>query len=271
MKRLLLTVLICGGVGLAFGQSGKVDSVKTSTDSLKKHHSDNYDHESWDEDDAINWHNRAHDHKYPRPFIGITFSRFDIGLATLVDNGSFTLSQKNQFLNYNSWKTSNVGFDVFQMGVKVNKNFKVYLSGGFDWTLIRLRDDITILRDQPVLSYRQDSIHYSKNRFSSSYLRIPLSFDFHTNDDGHGNRFHFVIGPEAGLLLDGMVKQISQEFGKQKFHDSYNFAKVRYGGFVRIGYAGWGVFGKYYANDMFENSPAQAGLRNFSFGLTFGF
>jgi len=72
-------------------------------------------------------------------------------------------------------------------------------------------------------------------------------------------------------LLDGMVKQISQEFGKQKFHDSYNFAKVRYGGFVRIGYAGWGVFGKYYANDMFENSPAQAGLRNFSFGLTFGF
>lgn len=271
MKRVLLTILLCAGVGLAFAQSNTTDSARTSTDSVKKHDSNKYDHNSWDDDDAINWHNRPHEHNYPCPFIGITFSRFDIGLATLVDNGSFTLSPKNQFLNYNSWKTSNVGFDVFQMGVKVNKNFKVYLSGGFDWTLIRLRDDITILRDQPVLSYRQDSIHYSKNRFSSSYLRIPLSFDFHTGDDSHGNRFHFVFGPEAGLLLDGMVKQISPEFGKQKFHDSYNFAKVRYGGFVRIGYAGWGVFAKYYANDMFENSPNQAGLKNFSFGLTFGF
>src|SRR5687768_10882915 len=36
---------------------------------------------------------------------GITFSRFDIGLATLVDNGSFTLSPQNEFLRYRSWKT----------------------------------------------------------------------------------------------------------------------------------------------------------------------
>ncbi len=273
MKRLLLTVLICAGAGLAFGQTNKVDSVKISADTVKNHPDDNDNSSHWDSDDnSIHWRNHHEkNNQYPRGFIGLTFSRFDLGLATLVDNGSFTLSPKNQFLNYNSWKTSNVGFDVFQMGVKVNKNFKVYLSGGFDWTLIRLRDDITILRDQPVLTFRQDSVHYSKNRFSSSYLRIPLSFDFHTNEDSHGERFHFVIGPEAGLLLDGMVKQISQEFGKQKFHNSYNFAKVRYGGFVRIGYGGWGIFGKYYANDMFENSPAQAGLRNFSFGFTFGF
>jgi hypothetical protein len=38
-----------------------------------------------------------------------------------------------------------------------------------------------------------------------------------------------------------------------------------------MGYAGWGIFAKYYANDMFENSPDQKGLRNLSFGFTFGF
>jgi hypothetical protein len=32
-----------------------------------------------------------------------------------------------------------------------------------------------------------------------------------------------------------------------------------------------GIYAKYYFNDMFENSPAQEGLRNFSFGLTLGF
>jgi len=267
MKRLLITALICAGAIAVRAQDTKTDSVKRAADTTR--HYDDNDH--WDDDNSIHWRHHHHTNDYPRGYIGITFSRFDLGLATLIDNGSFTLSPKNQFLDYRSWKTSNVGFDVFQMGVKVNKNFKIYLSGGFDWTLIRLRQDITILPNQPVLTYRQDTIHFSKNRFSSSYLRIPLSFDLHTDENRWGNRFHFVFGPDAGLLLNGRVKQISVENGKQKIDDDYHFAKVRYGGFVRIGYAGWGVFAKYYVNDMFENSPDQAGLKNFSFGLTFGF
>lgn len=271
MKRLLIAAMIWAGACTAFAQNTKTDSTKSE---------DNSDHKSREHtiqlgiNDNYNSDNdstRRHGHYYPRASIGLTFSRFDLGLATLIDNGSFTLSPKNQFLNYRSWKTSNVGFDVFQMGVRFSDVFKVYLSGGFDWTLIRLRQDITILPNQPVLTYRQDSIHYSKNRFSSSYLRIPLSFDFRSHEDSRGNRFHFVIGPDAGLLLNGRVKQISQENGKQKIDDSYHFAKVRYGGFVRVGYGGWGVFAKYYTNDMFENSPDQAGLKNFSFGFTFGF
>ena len=68
-----------------------------------------------------------------------------------------------------------------------------------------------------------------------------------------------------------MVKQISPEFGKQKFSDSYHFTTFRYGGFARIGYGDFGISAKYYTNDMFENSPAQAGLKNFSFGFTAGF
>ena len=266
MKRLLfIAALICAVTGGAFAQDTKTDTVKKDT-------SGNHNW-SWSnhEDGDTTFHHRHHYNRYPQPSIGLTFSRFDLGLATLVDNGSFTLSRQNQFLNYRSWKTSNVGFDVFQMGIRFSDGFKIYLSGGFDWTLIRLRQDITILPNRPVLTYRQDSIHYSKNRFGSSYLRIPLSFDFRTKEDARGNRAHFVIGPIAGILLNGRVKQISQEHGKQKIDDDYHFAKVRYGGFVRMGYAGWGLFAKYYTNDMFENSPEQKGLKNFSFGFTFGF
>jgi len=266
MKRLLfIAALICAVTGGAFAQDTKTDTVKKDT-------SGNHNW-SWSnhEDGDTTFHHRHHYNRYPQPSIGLTFSRFDLGLATLEDNGSFTLSRQNQFLNYRSWKTSNVGFDVFQMGIRFSDGFKIYLSGGFDWTLIRLRQDITILPNQPVLTYRRDSIHYSKNRFGSSYLRIPLSFDFRTKEDARGNRAHFVIGPIAGILLNGRVKQISQEHGKQKIDDDYHFAKVRYGGFVRMGYAGWGLFAKYYTNDMFENSPEQKGLKNFSFGFTFGF
>jgi Outer membrane protein beta-barrel domain len=272
MKRLLITALICAAAGGVFAQDAKTDSGKNTSDTSKSNTGKGYHISLGMGDDYNNKRDSVTKvHIYPKGSFGLTFSRFDLGLATLIDNGSFTLSPKNQFLNYRSWKTSNVGFDVIQMGVRFSDEFKIYLSGGFDWTLIRLRENVTILPDQPVLTARQDNIQYSKNRFSSSYLRIPLSFDFRTKENDRGDRFHFVIGPDAGILLNGRVKQISKENGKQKIDDDYHFTKVRYGGFVRVGYGGWGLFAKYYVNDMFENSPAQQGLKNFSFGLTFGF
>jgi hypothetical protein len=268
MKRIIFTTILLTGSVLAFAQNTVSDSTKKAADTtgdtkilISINPSRHHRHDT----------TTYHESKYPKAFIGITLARFDLGLATLVDNGSFTLRPQNQFLRYRSWKTSNVGFDVFQMGVKVSPTFRVFVSAGFDWTLIRLRDNITILPHQPVLTYRVDSVNYSKNRFSASYLRIPLSFDFRTRSDRRGDRWHFVVGPEGGFLLDGMVKQISSEFGKKKFYDTYHFATFRYGGFARIGYGDFGIFAKYYANDMFENSPAQAGLKDFALGFTLGF
>jgi len=202
---------------------------------------------------------------------GITFARFDIGLATLVDNGSFTLSPQNEFLRYRSWKTSNVGFDLVQFGYRFNNHFKMYVAGGIDWTHIRLREDITIQKGGSSLTYINDDVEFSKNRFSSTYLRIPLAFEFRSSENSNGKRVRFVAGPEIGLLMGGKVKQISEERGKQKIEDDYHFTKMRYGAVGRLGYGSAGIFAKYYFNDMFENSPAQAGLKNFSFGFTFGF
>lgn len=271
MKRSILTAILSIAITGAFAQNITSDSAKTDT--VKKHKKLLYFHagegkHKWSSDST---NDTYHDKAYPKAFIGITFARFDLGLATLIDNGSFTLSPQNNFLRYRSWKTSNVGFDLVQMGVRFNPNFRIYLSGGFDWTLIRLRDNITILPNQPVLTYRQDNIDYSKNRFSSSYLRIPLSFDFRTNEDASGKRMHFVFGPDGGILLNGRVKQISKENGKQKIDDDYHFTHFRYGAFARVGYGDFGIFAKYYFNDMFENSPAQKGLKNFSFGFTLFF
>ena len=276
MKRLIFTIAISMAAIGAFAQTTSTDSVKTDSVKTKKGLRIRFGvgndapqvNINKKQDDTVVTH---HDKAYPRFSFGLTLARLDLGLATLVDNGSFTLSPQNEFLRYRAWKTSNVGFDVLQTGVRFTNAFKIYLSAGFDWTNIRLRDNITILPNQPVLTYRQDAITYSKNRFSSSYLRLPLSFEFRTNEDADGKRFHIVVGPEGGFLLTASVKQISQENGKQKVNDTYNYATFRYGGFARVGYGAWGLFAKYYFNDMFENSPEQAGLKNLSFGIMLGF
>jgi len=258
MKRLLLAALLCGVATLGLAQKN------TDTARIVKRNGIIIDLRG--RRDSV----RAVKSASPFSF-GITFSRFDLGLTTLVDNGSFTLSPKNDFLSYRSWKSSNVGFDLVQFSYRPTQHFKMYISGGFDWTLIRLRKDITIQRNTPVLTYTNDNIDYSKNRFGATYLRIPLSFEFRTNEYSNGKRFRFIIGPEAGILLGARVKQISDENGKQKIDGDYHFAQMRYGTFTRIGYGSFGIFTKYYFNDMFERSPDQAGLKNFAFGFTFGF
>lgn len=202
---------------------------------------------------------------------GITFTRLDIGFSKLIDNGSFSLSPANEFLDYKAGKTSHVSFDVLQIGYRFNSNFKIYVAGGFDWTLIRLKDNITIAKNSPVLTYTTETpeILYSKNRFSSSYVHLPLNFELRSKENKNGNRFYFVAGPEIAFLINGKVKQISDEYGKVKIKDDYNFAPFRYGGTVRLGYGSAAIFAKYYANDMFDSAP-QKGLKNMAFGITLG-
>jgi hypothetical protein len=131
MKRIFFTCILVTSAVFAFGRN-------VATDTTKKHRDT-----TANDDDKLSLHydrhhnsdTTRHHNAYPKAYVGITFSRFDLGLATLVDNGSFTLSPQNQFLRYRQWKTSNVGFDVFQMGVKLNHNFKIYhfaRSAGFD-------------------------------------------------------------------------------------------------------------------------------------------
>lgn len=206
--------------------------------------------------------------KKPKVIVGITFARFDLGLATLLDNGSFTLSPENDFLKNRTWKTINVGFDVFQFGYRFNEKFRLFMSAGFDWTHIRLKNDIIFDRNTSPLSWQQSDIHYDKNRFSSSYLRIPITFEHRIGPD---RDLRIAYGPIGGFLLNGSQKFKSGEEGKRKVKDDFNYAKFRYGAFARVGYQWVGLYAKYYFNDMFENSPAQEGLRNMSFGLMFFF
>ena len=223
----------------------------------------------------FSWNNKrdsikAHSKK-PGFSWGLTLSRVDIGFATLVDNGSFKLSPENEFLRYRSWKSSNFAFDAIQMGYRFNSSFKIYISGGFDWTSFRLREDVTILKGQPVLTHTEDDIDYRKNTFSYTYFRVPLTFYWRSKDDNNGHRFQLAGGPIAGILINGHTKHKSDENGTQKNSGGYNLTKFQYGGFLRVGYGGIGVFAKYYMNDMFDDSPAQKGLKNLSVGATIGF
>ena len=202
--------------------------------------------------------------------IGFDFTRFDLGFSRYLDQGSFTLSPANVDLDFLPSKTTNVGFDFFQFKYKASDKFRFYIGAGLDWNHIRLNNNVTFQKNQATLTASQEVISFSKNRFSSRYLRIPIGFDF-TKKIQNDNKLHLVLGPEFGFLLNGKVKQESKERGKEKFKDEYNFNPFRYGGFVRVGYKGWGIYTKYYFNDVFAKGQGPADFKNMSFGLSMGF
>jgi hypothetical protein len=202
--------------------------------------------------------------------IGFDFTRFDLGFSRYLDQGSFTLSPANANLDFMPAKTSNVGFDFFQFKYKPSDKFRFYIGAGLDWNHIRLNNNVTFQKNQATLTATQEVINFTKNRFSSRYLRIPIGFDF-TKTIQNDNKLHLVLGPELGFLLNGKVKQESKERGKEKFKDDYNFNPFRYGAFVRVGYKGMGIYTKYYFNDVFAKGQGPAELKNISFGLSMGF
>ena len=274
MKRLIIAALLVSGLagGITETATAQTDSTTKDKEKIftisvggkKKIVNANSDGDSLKQDSLKK--NQADKGRF---IGGITFTRLDLGFSKLVDNGSFNLSPTNDFLSYKGIKTSTISFDVLQFGYRFTPHFKVYIAGGFDWTFIRLRNNITIQKGTRDLTFVEETTDFSKNRFSNSYVHIPLNFEFRSKENDNGKRFYFVVGPEVSFLLNGKVKQVSDEHGKVKYKDDYNFQPFRYGGAMRIGYGGLGIFTKYYFNDMFD-SPAQKGLKNMSFGITFG-
>lgn len=204
--------------------------------------------------------------KYPRFFGGLTFARIDWGFSRLIDDGSFTLSEGNEFLDYK--KASNFGFDIAQFGVRFNDKFKTYISTGFEWNYLRLKQNVIFDTEATPLDYVTSEVEYKKNIFTSTYLRVPLTFEFRGNKNKHGHRAKIAVGAMSGILLKGTQRLKSKQEGKQKFKDNYNLASFQYGLFARIGFGDLGLFAKYYLNDVFENSPNQQGVNNFTFGAT---
>lgn len=214
---------------------------------------------------------KAKPHHYPEFSLGLTLARIDLGFSRYLDNGSLKLSPKNDYLDYEGGKTSNFGFEFLQMGVRFSNTFKVYLATGLDWNHIRLEKNITIQKDLPLDQRTTDDIEYKKNRFSSRYLRVPLSFQFRSQENDKGKRIYFIVGPEIGFLLNGKVKQVSGDKVKTKVKNDYNFEPLRYGAFARFGYSDWGIYAKYYFNDVFVKDFGPSDFKNFSFGITCGF
>lgn len=205
--------------------------------------------------------------KKGRPIFGITFSRIDLGLVKPHVGGNFSMTGPNEHFKYRPGKTVNFGFDVLQAGYRFNREFRVFLSAGFDWTYMRLRNDFIFDSDQsPYAEMTPAGEKLRKNRLTSTYMRLPLTFEYRPG----GDKTRIAVGPIAGFLLKGTQRYKLESGDKVKRKGDFGYTPFQYGLFGRFNVGGVGIFAKYYFNDMFTESPADGGIQNLTFGLSVG-
>jgi len=197
-----------GTNGIHYGKKVKSDSTTKKSDSTK-------------EDDVFD----------------VQWGMLDLGFNTLNDKTNYNseaaqnflqvdpaLKNKNLF-NLNQGKSININIYPIMTKYRLykSKHEKLYLVSGLGLQLYNFRFDkpVTYVNTtQPAVI--MSTTNLSKNKLAFDYLMIPLEIVSKTKV---GNKAWLVYGGgiTGGYRLNSWMKQKSDEFGKKKDHDSFNF------------------------------------------------
>lgn len=138
----------------------------------------------------------------------------------------------------------------------------------------------------PDVYVRTENITFSKNKLAFNYLTVPLMINFKTriatgpdaapgagvssgrnsSTYGRGYWLTYGVGISGGYLLSSWTKQVSDERGKEKNHDPFNFRKTNLCVNGEIGLDGYiRLYASYQLTSLHENGldqhPLSIGIR----------
>ncbi len=224
-----------------------------------------------DEDgtDTIHKHGRG-DFKY--------WSGFFIGSnGYMSPTGGFTIPKPHDYMELDYSKSLNWQLNIAQQNIHLYKNYVNLVTGvGFTWNQYEFANKTKLNADSSFTWGEVDSTNvygYRKNRLRTSYVTVPLLFDFNTNADQRKS-FHISIGVVGGYLLGGRTKQVLiKDNVESKFirKDNYNLSAMKLDAYASIAYRRITVFAEYSLTPMFKDGkgpqlyPFAAGVRIIGF------
>jgi hypothetical protein len=109
-----------------------------------------------------------------------------------------------------------------------------------------------------------DTIVYSKNKLATDYVTIPLMLNFNFTPHRR-HEFGISVGASAGYLYSSRQKLISDEFGKQKTHNSFDLNPWKISWVAEVQLGPVKLYGSYATQSMFKKGldqvPYTAGIR----------
>ncbi len=178
-------------------------------------------------------------------------------------------------LNGSKSVTFSINFLQYNIGLQRHKNnFGMVVGAG--WTFYNYRTDLPyyfkrntdtgITEGVPV----EDSRSVEKNKITTSFINIPLLFEWQFPASEPFHRFYISAGPYCGFKLGGHTKLVYKENGnrtKDKGRDDINLTPFQYGAMVRLGYRFINLYASYNFSTFYTENRGPE-LYPFTIGLS---
>lgn len=216
--------------------------------------------------------------------VELQFGMLDLGINSLIDNTSYQSQETREFLHvsdpyvnedlFSLRSNKSVNVNVYPLLVKTNlyrsSRQKIVLASGLGLQLYNFRFTKPVsYQSDPQPYVALDTISFSKNKLAFDYLMLPLMMNFKTRigeNKKDGVWLTYGIGISGGYLISSWTKQISDERGKQKNHDPFNFRNTNFCINGELGLDGYvRVFATYQVTSLHEygldQHPLSIGIR----------
>jgi len=186
----------------------------------------------------------------------------EIGVNGLMDkSNSLTLNDDLAWLDLKQARSLNFNINFMQYSIGFGTDKIGLLTGmGLEFNnyhfsnpiTLAMKDGITIVDSTFIIG----NFDVQKSKLSTTHLTIPLILEGQIPVGGHRNRIYIAGGVIGGLRIGSHTKVIYDDNGrkKDKNHDDFNLATLRYGFTARLGYRGIKLFANYYPVQLFEKS-----------------
>lgn len=192
------------------------------------------------------------------------FNGLDLGFNAFMVNGDLNLPGEFGNFEQRIGNSTNVQLRFLNVDFRPYHFIRLNFALALDYNDWALENAVTLQPEQEQVTFLQEDIHFTKNKFKAKYLALPFNLQLRTP-----NNITFTGGFEPMFLLRGRVKQRSEERGKTKVDDNFNLREFRYAWVGRVGYNGFSVFCRYYPKSIFADLEGPD-MQNISFGVGWG-
>jgi hypothetical protein len=174
---------------------------------------------------------------------------------------SLDVPKEYNFLELNYAKSINFSLNFFQQSINlINNRFGLVTGMGVQWFNYKFYNKNTVLVPDSgkIAGYfdKTPGRSYVKSKLTSSYLVVPLIFEYQTNREHGKSSFHISAGVVGGVRLASHTKQVFNFNGdgknKPKVHDEFYLQPFKADLTARIGWGPINLFANYALTEMFR-------------------
>jgi hypothetical protein len=170
-------------------------------------------------------------------------------------------------LNHGKSLEVNINFLRYSIGFqKEKRNIGMVTGLGLNMNDYRFSNQYTIENNNGyILPVALPAGVDAKTKLSTTYLTVPILFEFQIPVNDSDKKIFFSAGLIGGLKLGSHTK-VKYTGYKEKDRDDFNIAPFRYGATARVGYKGINLYATYYLTDMFKEGRGPV-MTPFSIGI----